>query len=66
MEPMLWHRRETRRQTEKTKWVLRRRSKTVEKPGNQTQVEGRGAGRWTRDVEIDAAKRGSLVSAGNG
>jgi hypothetical protein len=33
METILWHRRETRRQTENTNWLLRDVGKAVEKRG---------------------------------
>ena len=55
MEPILWHRRETRRQTENTNRVLRVGAKATEKRGNQSRVEVRGVGRWRQDVHATSA-----------
>ena len=50
MESILWHRRETRRQTENTNRLLRGVKTATEKRGEQTRAEGRGVGRWRREV----------------
>ena len=64
MESMVWHRRETRRQTENTNGLLRWMGKTAEKRGEQTRVEGRRGGRWIREVKRDAAEaHGTFTSA---
>ena len=43
-EAILWHRRETRRQTENTNRLLRGGQTATEKRGEQSRVEGRGEG----------------------
>ncbi len=64
---MMWHRRETRRQTEKTNGFLRSEGKVMEKRGEQSRAEGRGVGRWISEVPSDAIEGcESPVSAGNG
>jgi hypothetical protein len=44
-EAILWHRRETRRQTENTNSLLRGVKTATEKRGEQSRAEGRGVGR---------------------
>jgi hypothetical protein len=64
MESIPWHRRETRRQTENTNGLLRGMRKVAEKRGEQTRAEGRGVGRWIREVEADAVDaNGTFTSA---
>jgi hypothetical protein len=64
MESILWHRRETRRQTENTNRLLRGVRTAAEKRGEQTRAEGRGVGRWIREVKEDAADaNGTFTSA---
>jgi hypothetical protein len=53
-EAILWHRRETRRQTENTNRLLRGGQTATEKRGEQRRAEGRGVGRERREVENDA------------
>ena len=55
MESIVWHRRETRRPTENTNRFLKDVRTTAEKHGEQTRAEGRGVGRWRREVKRDAA-----------
>lgn len=55
MESIVWHRRETRRQTENTNRFLKDVRTTADKRGEQTRAEGRGVGRWRREVKRDAA-----------
>ena len=44
-ETIVWHRRETRRQTENTNRLLRGGQMATEKHGEQSRAEGRGVGR---------------------
>ena len=53
-ETIVWHRRETRRQTENTNRLLRGVKTAMEKRGEQNRAEGRGVGRERREVENDA------------
>src|SRR5262249_10488981 len=53
-EAIVWHRRETRRQTENTNRRLRGGPTTVEKRGEHSRAEGRGVGRESREGEHDA------------
>ena len=57
MESIPWHRRETRRQTENTNGLLRGMRKAAEKRGEQTRAEGRGVGRWIREVQTVCNQR---------
>jgi hypothetical protein len=66
-ETIVWHRRETRRPTENTNRLLRGVGTVTEKHGEQNRAEGRGVGRWRREVQHDAAQsNGTFTSASNG
>jgi hypothetical protein len=60
MEAILWHRRETRRQTANTNRLLRGGRTAAEKHGEQNGAEGRGVGRWRREVSMDAAHNSAV------
>ena len=67
MESILWHRRETRRQTENTNRLLQGREAHGGKVRGANPCRGKGVGRWKREVKGDAAHRHrTFASASSG
>jgi hypothetical protein len=64
MDPILWHRRETRRQTEKTKWILRARAEITARISAHFSDIAFGPPDWIRNVGAAANPRDTGLQAG--